>query len=219
MLCQFVVYVRLVLTTLILVACLIGDNFVETTRHPLLKALCDNATHAVIGALTGMSFVVHFYDRISHVVGWLMIFGCFTASSFIDLDHFLEARSLSLHAATSITYRPFLHCSTIPLILLCTFCIISCLNYFKTSLALGILCCAFITHHTRDAIRRGYWFCPFGHTPKLPYALYIFLTMITPYVMFYLYTISRSNFVQNNFVGNNKYNEGSIRSNTKYSIV
>lgn len=57
------VYMRIVLTTLTTITCLLGDNFVELTQHPLLKALADNATHAAIGALTGIAFAMQFYER------------------------------------------------------------------------------------------------------------------------------------------------------------
>lgn len=90
------VYMRIVLTTLVTITCLLGDNFVELTQHPLLKALADNATHASIGALTGIAFAMQFYERTSQLFGWITIFTCFVVSSFIDLDHFVEARSLYL---------------------------------------------------------------------------------------------------------------------------
>lgn len=95
------VYVRIVLTTLLTITCLLGDNFVELTQHPLLKALADNATHAIIGALTGIAFAVQFHERTSNLLGWFLIFTCFAVSSLIDLDHFIEARSLYLEVRES----------------------------------------------------------------------------------------------------------------------
>lgn len=95
------VYMRIVLTTLVTITCLLGDNFVELTQHPLLKALADNATHAAIGALTGITFATQFYERTSQLFGWILIFTCFVVSSFIDLDHFVEARSLYLEVSCS----------------------------------------------------------------------------------------------------------------------
>ena len=90
---------RIILTTLVSITCLLGDNFVELTQHPMLKALADNATHAAIGALSGIAFAVQFYERTSHFFGWFLIFVCFVASSLIDVDHFIAARSWNLEVS------------------------------------------------------------------------------------------------------------------------
>lgn len=90
---------RIILTTLVSITCLLGDNFVELTQHPMLKALADNATHAAIGALSGIAFAVQFYERTSHFFGWFLIFVCFVCSSLIDVDHFIAARSWSLEVS------------------------------------------------------------------------------------------------------------------------
>lgn len=77
----------------------------------------------------------------------------------------------------------------------------ACLNYFRSSLLLGALLCAFITHHTRDAVRRGYWLWPFyDHTERIPQLSYIIITVLTPYVLGYLHNICRSSPVLN-FLG------------------
>ncbi|SPP85233.1 transmembrane protein 267 [Drosophila guanche] len=198
--CHIMVYMRIVLTTLVTVTCLLGDNFVELTQHPLLKALADNATHAAIGALTGIAFSMQFYERTTQLFGWILIFTCFVVSSFIDLDHFVEARSLYLEDATNLSRRPFLHCSSIILVMLLFYMCTACLNYFRTSLLLGALLCAFITHHTRDAVRRGYWMCPMGHTDRVPQVAYILITIMTPHLLGCLHALCRSVLVLN-FLG------------------
>jgi hypothetical protein len=48
---------------------------------------------------------------------------------------------------------------------------------------LSVTIIAFVTHHLRDANRRGIWFAPFGSTPPLPDFLYISLVLVTPYVI------------------------------------
>uniref|UniRef100_A0A1I8N9R9 Transmembrane protein 267 n=1 Tax=Musca domestica TaxID=7370 RepID=A0A1I8N9R9_MUSDO len=205
---HLMVYMRIIITTVVIITCLLGDNFVELTQHPLLKALADNATHAAIGALSGIAFAVQFYERTTHFFGWFLIFTCFACSSLIDIDHFIAAGSWSLEDATNLSRRPFLHCSSLIVLLLLAYLCTSCLNYFKWSLVLGVLLCAFITHHTRDAIRRGYWFYPWGHTNKLPNLAYILITVLTPYVVSNLYDICRSSIVQQ-FLGQYiKLNEG-----------
>lgn len=42
---------------------------------------------------------------------------------------------------------------------------------------------AFVTHHLRDANRRGLWFGPVGSTPALSKSVYILLTLTTPYLI------------------------------------
>lgn len=77
----------------------------------------------------------------------------------------------------------------------------ACLNYFRSSLLLGALLCAFISHHTRDAMRRGYWLWPFyDHTDRIPQLAYIVITVLTPYTLGYLHNICRSSLVLN-FLG------------------
>lgn len=43
--------------------------------------------------------------------------------------------------------------------------------------------CAFISHHTRDATRRGLWFLGYGHTAALPYWCYILMIMGLPWII------------------------------------
>lgn len=44
---------------------------------------------------------------------------------------------------------------------------------------------AFVTHHLRDANRRGLWFAPFGSTRPIPDFLYIALVVVTPFVLMF----------------------------------
>ncbi|XP_075161418.1 transmembrane protein 267 isoform X2 [Haematobia irritans] len=193
---NMMVYMRIIVATLTCLTCLLGDNFVEINQNPLLKALADNATHAAIGALSGIAFAVQFYEKTSNIFGWLLIFICFTCSSLIDVDHFIAAKSWNLEDATNLTRRPFLHCSTIAALILIAYICTSSLNYLKSSLILGTLLCAFITHHSRDAVRRGYWFYPWGNTEKISNLSYIIITLFTPYLVGYVHMICRSTDIQ-----------------------
>lgn len=40
---------------------------------------------------------------------------------------------------------------------------------------------AFLSHHTRDATRRGYWFYPYGSTQPIPYVSYVLITLLIPH--------------------------------------
>uniref|UniRef100_A0A1A9UTT3 Transmembrane protein 267 n=1 Tax=Glossina austeni TaxID=7395 RepID=A0A1A9UTT3_GLOAU len=213
------VYMCVVLTTLVSVTCMLGDNFVDITQHPLLRALVDNATHAAIGALSGVAFAVQFYEKTTYFFGWLLMFTCFACSSLIDVDHFIAARSWNLEDAANLTCRPFLHCSTIILFLLFIYLCVSCLNYMRCSLLLGATLCAFVTHHTRDAVRRGFWFCPFGHTNRISNLTYILTTIITPYAISWLHGLCRNLIVQQ-FVGHFiKLNDSHLKDNHGYRYM
>lgn len=115
---HLMVYIRIVLTTLVTITCLLGDNFVELTEHPVLRALVDNGTHAVIGAITGIAFVVQFYEKITNCLGWSLIILCFSTSSLIDLDHFIQARSWNLEVSIFLQFyfrfHDILNCRTQP---------------------------------------------------------------------------------------------------------
>lgn len=105
--------------------------------------------------------------------------------------------------ATNLKGRPPLHCSTFPLCL-CIFLLL--MSYlFQNNLVLVsslIILTAFISHHTRDATRRGYWFYPFGSTPPLPYAVYVIVTCTFPYIIFKIHELVK--------FSNSNYSESSI---------
>lgn len=103
--CYLMIYMRIIISTLVTLTCLLGDNFVELTQHPLLKALGDNATHALIGALSGIAFAIQFYEKTTHFFGWFLILTCFACSSLIDLDHFVAAGSWSLEVNFNLKFN------------------------------------------------------------------------------------------------------------------
>lgn len=86
--------------------------------------------------------------------------------------------------ATNLKRRPFLHCSTLPLVA-CSFLLL--IGYvLRTDLCKRgalIIFTAFASHHLRDATRRGFWFYPFGSTPPIPYYCYVAATTVIPYII------------------------------------
>ena len=129
-----------------------------------LRALTDNFIHGLVSALATSFF-----------------FGCsppslllvgFVAGSFIDIDHFIQIRSLSMTRVldSHAPGRPFLHNSL--LLLLITFvavCVESVLSRPHYPLYSMIFCLAWSTHHLRDAQRHGLNFLPLGETPPIDY--------------------------------------------------
>ncbi|KAJ3641505.1 hypothetical protein Zmor_028011 [Zophobas morio] len=166
-----------------------GDYIVSHTKLHLFQALFDNATHATVGGLSWLYVCVNYKNR-SHLQTLLEIAACAGVASLIDVDHFVSARSFRLKDATSLSKRPPLHCSTFPVI----FCLgLLLLSYVcqvevwkKVSL---IVLTAFVSHHTRDATRRGFWVYPFGSTPPIPYYGYVGLTCLIPFVVCELYRV------------------------------
>lgn len=145
-----------------------------------LRALLDNTGHiatAIVAWFMVRSCKAVLTDR-------LLVFEsalCGLLSCLLDFDHFIEAGSLDLAAATSLAHRPFLHCSTILIfafvimLLVSLVCRIGCLHTFS------FLCfTAWSTHHMRDGLRRGIWFCPWTVTTKLHYDMYVVVLLLLP---------------------------------------
>ncbi|EFN79348.1 transmembrane protein 267 isoform X2 [Harpegnathos saltator] len=89
--------------------------------------------------------------------------------------------------ATHLEKRPFLHCTTVPIVLWIFLILLSSVFHsLKLQQASWIVLAAFLSHHIRDGTRRGLWFCPFGSTRPLPYYLYVSLCMSLPYLLYWL---------------------------------
>lgn len=125
----------------------------------------------------------------------------FTGKTLVS--NYLSHKKL-FQEATNLKGRPPLHCSTFPLIL-CIFLLLMS-HIFQNNLVLNsslILLTAFISHHTRDATRRGYWLYPFGSTPPLPYSVYVLVTCTIPYIIFRIHEgvkISNSKYLDTSIV-------------------
>lgn len=171
------------LTCLILLTAITGDYVVAYSKLHVFQALFDNATHFLIGGLSWL--IVCLYSKEVSTSGKILeVVCCSLLSSFIDLDHFIEARSLNLKDATNLKRRPFLHCSTVP-VLLCLLILLvgNFLESYTAKRCSLIVLTAFASHHTRDATRRGYWLYPFGNTAPIPYAMYIGLSCVLPHLV------------------------------------
>lgn len=84
--------------TVLLVICLVGDKLLQVVQKPpLLKAAVDNVTHALIGLVVAEIVVHQFRDQLARSELWLLIGFGFGLASWIDVDHFIEARSFHIH--------------------------------------------------------------------------------------------------------------------------
>ncbi|XP_053665188.1 transmembrane protein 267 [Anopheles marshallii] len=177
--------------------CVFGDKLTEYVQNPALSRACiDNATHAFIGCVAAEIVLHSFKYQLARQEYCLLLFTGMIVSSFIDLDHFIEARSFSLQEATHLRRRPFLHNSAICVIILMLLILTKRVGSIKCGLFIAMAFIAFSTHHLRDATRRGIWIkLPFqdSSSPAIPYVAYLVLVNIIPHVIHHLLQTTLSN--------------------------
>lgn len=165
---------------LLLVICITGDKLGDVVhKPPLLRAVIDNITHALIGGLVTEIIVRDYKDQLDRNEQIALIAVGFVLSSWIDFDHFIEAKSFHLHDATSLTHRPFLHNSMIFVALFASIITsVICQHSLVVSLWLSVGFVAFFTHQIRDAIRRGLWFrAPHLNYSTAPVLYWVYLAL------------------------------------------
>uniref|UniRef100_A0A7G3AFZ1 Transmembrane protein 267 n=1 Tax=Lutzomyia longipalpis TaxID=7200 RepID=A0A7G3AFZ1_LUTLO len=183
---------KIFLSFLLCFVCILGDYLTNRSKsRSVTKALVDNTTHGLVGLICGFILVGPFRERLTTCEAHSMLLVAYLVASGIDADHFLEARSFKLTDALNLPKRPFLHCSTIPLVIFTL--LLMTLKFSKSLIAclwLSVFFLAFATHHLRDSIRRGHWFYPLGSVNPTPYPIYLIGSILLPHFMVYL--ISRS---------------------------
>ncbi|MGH0190345.1 UNVERIFIED_CONTAM: hypothetical protein FKN15_044854 [Acipenser sinensis] len=162
--------------------CFFADRFLEFSfiqHNDWLRALLDNAVHGVVG-LWSWAIVIGIRKKSDFCE---VIFAGFLAS-VIDLDHFYLAGSLSLKAALHLPQRPPLHCSTLIPAACISLKFLMWICKLKDSWCFlpWMLFISLASHHVRDGIRHGLWFCPFGSTAPVPYWLYVAITASLPHL-------------------------------------
>lgn len=158
-----------------------------------LRAVTDNLVHGLISVLaTGFLFG---YNRYS------FLFFAFIAGSFVDVDHFIEVRSLSLHRALhdQPRGRAFLHNSLLLLIIsLMMITVEYCFSRSNHVIYSWIFILGWSTHHLRDAQRRGLTLLPLGETSPIDYYLFIMCLILViikcSQMIFFTRPISSMNF-------------------------
>ncbi|XP_014219507.1 transmembrane protein 267 [Copidosoma floridanum] len=170
------------LTSLIGFVSYTGDVGLQNGKTEIVRALSDNLTHATVGGITWALVIIISKKSAFEYLRSIII--CFLMSSLIDVDHFIAAESMDINDATHLKYRPFLHCTTIPIVLWAVMNVIA-----KLTSSTNLIICSwmifgsFLSHHIRDGNRRGLWFWPFGSTRPIPYYMYISVSMALPYCM------------------------------------
>ena len=90
--------------------------------------------------------------------------------------------------ALNLSHRPPLHNSSLIAVIALFIYIIQRIlrcNTLPCFPLMFMLC--WLSHHVRDAVRRGLWMGPFFTTSALPYQLYILLIMLLPWIFKFVY--------------------------------
>lgn len=89
---------------MIILTAILGDFLVNIINVQIYKATIDNATHALIGGLSWFAVSLKHKEH-HHTDTLLYVFYCTILSSFIDLDHFITAKSFYLKVLSSCNER------------------------------------------------------------------------------------------------------------------
>eukprot|EP00048_Salpingoeca_helianthica_P005596 m.89418 g.89418 ORF g.89418 m.89418 type:complete len:201 (+) comp13658_c0_seq4:96-698(+) len=166
-----------ILRAVLLVILLLGDHV--QFSHRLGNALLDNGTHASAAALQWLLMTHHSPALREHAnIFTFVLAACM--GSFIDLDHFLAAHSLSLKDAVSLPSRPPFHAT---LALLAVLAVVFALTRLHPPLRTWgwlplMAAAALLSHHLRDGYRRGLWLWPLPYSLPLTYPAYLVLEML-----------------------------------------
>ncbi len=103
-------------------------------------------------------------------------------SSFIDVDHFIVARSFRIDGAMHAPHRGIFHCFGL-LLAISLFLIPFDLNWAS------VLLISFVPHHLRDSTRRGlYLYPPLVHSAPISRNIVRFLLPCFPWVIWFFRT-------------------------------
>ncbi|PSN55296.1 Transmembrane protein 267 [Blattella germanica] len=177
-------YRTIFVTVCIGIVARIGDYATSLDSLSLnARSVTDNLTHGFIAALTWMVVLTRL-SKLPLTSRLWEITLCGLLGSAIDLDHFAAAKSFKLQDARMLTSRPFMHCTSLPLAVFIAVSLPAYL-YHWTSVQrlLWIMLAAILSHHIRDATRRGFWMWPFGSTPPVPYVYYLLANMSLPHII------------------------------------
>jgi hypothetical protein len=152
-------FIIILLELVLVLNCIIGDYVIFKTdkyRNIIkdklnlnlmhVNAILDNSSHAFIGLV---SWLIVTWPTLN--LNNLVI--CTCMASFIDLDHFISAKSMYLNRAISLDKRPFLH-NSLTLIFLNLLFLMILYYFYRKKFYLGVLMfIAWFPHHVRDANR------------------------------------------------------------------
>eukprot|EP00047_Mylnosiga_fluctuans_P010073 m.14477 g.14477 ORF g.14477 m.14477 type:complete len:204 (+) comp2938_c0_seq2:256-867(+) len=166
---------------------LLADNFAPPVlpRGPspaLLRALVDSGAHALTAGWQWL--LLSRIAPLERVSGPPYLLLACVLGSVLDADHFIAARSLSLKAAVSQPQRPLLHATPIVAIPLLALVLIASRMRPRLQWLPCMALAAWLSHHVRDAYRRGLWLWPLSHgSLPVPYPAYLALELALPWLL------------------------------------
>lgn len=168
-----------ILSNILIIIGIFVDKLATKTIRGDNLAFVDTLVHFSLGVIS-WCMVVCKENLTENYTLYKELFACGCLSSFIDVDHFIIAKSFRLKDALSLRQRPPFHCTT--LLLSVVFAIILFGSICgKQSIRIALLTLtAVYTHHLRDGLRRGLWIWPFGSTPPIPIYYYIAASLLLP---------------------------------------
>ncbi|KAK6185482.1 hypothetical protein SNE40_007704 [Patella caerulea] len=147
-------------------------------------------THGIVGFFS-WAIVINFNFKGNQILSLLL---CFFLALGVDLDHFIEAKSTDIKDAINLPRRPPFHKSTIIPLVSGAAALFGYMFHSKLLQIFSLLfTTAWLSHHIRDATRRGLWFPPIGSTPPIPYKLYLCLIMLIPLGIRTIYSLNHVN--------------------------
>merc|ERR1712126_90935 len=155
-------------------------------------------THGLVGFWTWLIIIynVQCSFNSNFKLNWKSLLAALLISSIIDSDHFIQAHSLQLKDAVGQTDRPFLHCSAVPVIYLVCSLLIGAVSRKPQFSTQGVLVFSIIlSHHIRDASRRGLWIWGIKDdiiNINIPYPAYLISVLLLPLVLHFCYNFCDS---------------------------
>ncbi|CCI47006.1 unnamed protein product [Albugo candida] len=173
---------RVIVPGALVFSCVSVDLLLEiVSKRTISGHIVDNLGHGMIAFVSYAVFTLWQKPQSTWKRAWIHSFVAGICSCAMDLDHFIAAGSFRIDAATNLKKRPFAHAFAF-IALMCVFVWIQSAGNTKVVRfqRVALLWIALSSHQLRDAVRHGVWLWPFGSTPPIPYALYLFIQVLLP---------------------------------------
>jgi len=175
----------LFLSLIVIAISLIGDHLLTIKRTPFNSYLIAFSDTLIHGFIAFFSWLLVYVSKGQPICEYVIIMGsiiCGLTASAIDVDHVIAARSFDLRDISQLTGRPFLHNTSLTLVISVVIIYLGLNRHNWMCHTYGwIFLTASLTHHLRDAIRHGFWFFPFNTRP-VPLWAYIISLVSYPLI-------------------------------------
>ena len=164
--------------------CIINNHFLSDVKSCVQSDFCLNHLLNFVLCYHSISLRTFILD---HVVTDQILRLPATVSCFL-VNHPLHC--FFFQGAVALQQRPPFHSTSLVLAVTGLLWLTSLGLHLPQLKKLTLACfVAWLSHHLRDAVRRGLWFPPFGSTPPLPYAAYIVATAVLSVAAHVVYSL------------------------------